>query len=185
VKIVPGIQRAVLVVVALARNWFGLRVPSKAQVRQAEAMLDGYLLGYEDWRLWEYVGRQTRTEPDRGRLGAWRRELARLLPRIAAWQAEIRPAFYCDVGFGWESYRQFEATPFRAYIDRVTQELLDQAGALLAFGIRETSTVAARFQDCVLVEAGIDQLKPEIESLLQTAFPGSNFQVGLSEVHHE
>ena len=117
-KIVPGIQRAVLVVVALARNWFGLRVPSKAQVRQAEAMLDGYLLGYEDWRLWEYVGRQTRTAPDRGRLAAWRKELARLLPRITRWQAEIRPAFYRDVGFGSESYRQFEATKYRAFIER-------------------------------------------------------------------
>ena len=71
------------------------------QVRLVQAVLDGFLLDYRDWQLWEFVGRATRALPDMSRLSAWRAELAKTYPRITSFHAEVSAEFYRDVGFGW------------------------------------------------------------------------------------
>ena len=50
--------------VDLARDFFSVRSPTTQQARLAEAVLDGFLLGYREWELWQYVGRATRAMPD-------------------------------------------------------------------------------------------------------------------------
>ena len=99
----------------LAGDFFNVRSPSKAQVQLAQAVIDGFLLGYDGWVLWEYFGRRTRTMMDESRLSGWRTELARRYLHVTDLHAEIRAAFYRDVGFGYDAHREFEADWYRRF----------------------------------------------------------------------
>ena len=169
----------------LARDFFGIRVPSLAQLAQVQAVLDGFLLGYHDWPLWEFVGRRTSAMPDNGRIETWRKALAARYPRITGFHAELRAVFYRDVGFGFESHREFEPARHRAFINRMVQEFVRNISALLALGTEETSgAVTARFQDWVLVEGdhNLADKRAVIGRQLAAAFPRSTFELEFAQV---
>jgi hypothetical protein len=170
--------------VELARDFFNVRSPSPAQARLAEAVLDGFLLGYTDWPLWEYVGGQTRSMPDQVRLAAWRKALAARYPRITGFQHEMRVAFYRDVGYGHESHREFDASGHRSFIDRTVHLLLRQVSAVLALALETAfpNSVIARFEGQVLCH-GKPKQRAEIAAQLASVFPGSMFQVEFTEVN--
>jgi hypothetical protein len=169
----------------LVKDFFGVRAPSLAQIKLAQAVVDGFLLDYRDWPLWEFVGRATRTVQDEGRLASWRKALAARYPRIAGFHSEQRACFYRDVNPGDVRYahREFDYTRYRAFVDQTLQTLLDQLSALLALGIEETfpGAVMARFQGEVLCE-GKPKQRAEITAHLAAAFPGSTFQLEFAEV---
>ena len=86
----------------------------------------------------------------------------------------LRAAFYRDVGYGFDSHRQFEPARHRAFLDRTGARIAGPSAALLALGIAETypGAVMARFQSAVLVDAKhkLDK-RVQITRLLQAAFP--------------
>jgi hypothetical protein len=169
----------------LAKDFFSVRAPSLAQIKLAQTVIDGFLLGYRDWPLWEFVGTATRTVQDEGRLASWRKALAARHPRIAGFHSEHRAFFYRDVSIGDVRYthREFDHARYRAFIDRTAQELLDQASALLALGIDETfpGAVVARFQGSVLMQGEHKPMdkRASIGKQLAAAFPA--FQLELEE----
>jgi len=167
----------------LARDFFTVRSPTLPQIRLADAVLDGFLLGYTEWALWEYVGRQTRTMPDAVRLGTWRKALAARYPRVSGFQHEVRTSFYRDVGYGHESHREFDASGHRSFIDRTVHVLLRQVSAVLALALETAfpNSVVARFEGQVLCH-GKPKLRAAITAHLAAAFPGSTFQVEFTEV---
>jgi len=169
----------------LAKDFFGVRAPSLAQIKLAQAVVDGFLLGYREWPMWEFVGRATRTVQDEGRLASWRKALTARHPRIAGFHSEHRAFFYRDVSIGdvRHAHREFDHARYRAFIDRTAQKLLDQASALLALGIDETfsGALVARFQGSVLMQGKhkpMDKLA-SIGKQLAAAFPA--FQLELEE----
>jgi hypothetical protein len=170
----------------LAKDFFSVRAPSLAQIKLAQAVVDGFLLGYREWSLWEFVGRATRTVQDSGRLSGWRKELATRYRAVTVFHEEHRASFYRDVSIGdvRHAHREFDHARYRAFIDRTAQELLDQASALLALAIEEISSgsVVARFQGSVLCECEPKQ-RAEIAARLAQAFPGATFPIAFEEVN--
>jgi hypothetical protein len=162
-----------------------VRSPSVAQIKLAQAVLDGFLLGYDGWGLWEFVGRRTRTLHDQTRLSNFRTELARRFLHVTDWHAELRVAFYKDVDSGDIRYahREFEATRHRLFLGARVEKLLDTVGRVMAVAIKETlnGTLIARFQDRVLCEGKIKQ-RAEIAAHLAKAFPGSSFELQFDAV---
>jgi hypothetical protein len=169
----------------LAGDFFNARSPTSQQVRLAESVLDAYLLGYrDDWQLWQYVGRRTRTATDQGRLSSWRKALAAHFPRITGWHDEVRAFFFKDVGYAWDSHREFDAAEHRAFIDRIIQERLDALSAQLALAVETAfpASVIARFQGSVLCEGKPPEKRAELSGRLAAAFPHSTFQLEFEEV---
>jgi hypothetical protein len=120
---------------------------------------------------------------DQGRLSAWRAQLARRYLAITDFHACLRAAFFKDVGYGFESHRELDAKAYRAFLDQLTQSLLDQAAAVCALAIEASfsGSVIARFQRQFLCEGKPEQ-RAEIAAHLAAAFPGSNCQLEISEV---
>jgi hypothetical protein len=170
----------------LARDWFNLRAPSKEQVQIASAVLDGFLLDYEGWHLWEYVGRVTRASQNDERLRTWRSQLSKRFTAITSFHAELRSAFHRTVGFGIEAHLELDAPRWRGFLDSTVQRLNRQASALLALGTEETfpGAAVARFQGSVLVEDKhkLKDKRVQIGLPLAKAFPASSFQLEFQEV---
>ncbi len=132
----------------LAAEFFNVRAPTPAQERIAAATFDGFLLGLDGWPLWDAIGKAARTAVNETRLASWRGALAKSYPRITEFHALVAAAFYRDVGFGYETHREFDPAAARVFIQRTVARLLDCAGALLALGLDEVfpGAVLARFE---------------------------------------
>jgi hypothetical protein len=165
----------------LAREFCNVHAPSPVQIRLAEAIVDGFLLGYEGWALWEFVGRRTRALPEPERLSAWRAALGKRYRAITDFHASVRAAFYKDVGYGPESHRECDLPAHRAFVDRTVKTLLDQLSGLLALAVGETfpDAVVARFQGAVLLQGKHKPMEKRatIGRWLAAAFPDSGFQL--------
>jgi hypothetical protein len=171
--------------VDLARNWLDVRAPSRSQIKLAEALLQGFLLDYREWALWEYVGHATRQVIHMARLETWRRELAKRYAAIAQFHSVIATEFF------WRStgtqYRKFDSVAHRRYLDGGTHKLLDYASLIIAQALEAMlpNACVARFNDWLLVEGNKPKTVPtaeKIERKLVAAFPGSKFQVKIEEV---
>jgi hypothetical protein len=176
-------------VIDLAKEFYGVRSPSKEQIKIVQSVFDGFLLGHREWPLFEYVGRQTRSMIDEPRLSSWRKELATRFIRVAAWHEEVRAFFVRDVQSGDVRYahREPDTKTHRAFLDSMITELRDATGALLALGLQDVSkhTVIARFQDRVLVESKhkLEDKRTQIARQLAIAFPRSTFELQFEKVH--
>src|SRR5262249_3943565 len=102
----------------LARDWFGTRAPSSAQIKGTQAIVEGFMLDHRGWALWDYVGNKTLTAVDQGQLETWRMELSKRFNAIAAFQDVLHFSFNKPVarGFG-DSHLQFDAPAHRAFIN--------------------------------------------------------------------
>ena len=58
--------------IELARDFFNVRSVSAQQIKIVEAIWHAFLLGFNSWSAWDYIGRQTRTAIDVGVLETWR-----------------------------------------------------------------------------------------------------------------
>lgn len=166
--------------VDLAKDFCNVRSRSAAQVRLAEAVFDGFLLGYRDWPLWEYVGRRTRTLINESRLSSWRKALATRFRGVTSFHEERRSFFFKGVNLGDVRYahHEFDSKGYRVFIDRTVQKLLDQLSALVALRIEAVfpGSVIARFEGQVLCEGKPTQ-RAEITAHLAAAFPHSTFPI--------
>jgi hypothetical protein len=170
--------------VDLARDWFNVRSPSKAQTRIAQAALEGFLLDFDGWSFWDFVGRQTRTAIHPDRLAGWRQNLSKRFPAISNYHADARAAFYRDVGFGFESHQQFEPTHHRAFIDRLVQNFLEQVSQVLALAVEDVypQRLVARFGGGQVFATGKIKQSAKISAHLAKAFPGSAFELEFTEI---
>jgi hypothetical protein len=171
----------------LARDWFGVRAPSLAQVRLTQAVIDGFLSGHRSWSLWEHVGKHTRQLTDHSTLEVWRVELSKRFPAIQAFHDYLRAAFYKEVNSREGAYRQFDAQGYRSYIERNMQRLSSRLSGIVALATAELfpTKLVARFTDWVLCEGAKPKSVPTAEKLerkLREAFPGSRFQISIEEV---
>jgi hypothetical protein len=172
--------------VDLARQWFNVRSPSHSQIKLAQAVVEGFLLGYSEWGLGDYVGSLTRQLLGQEQLETWRTELSRRYPAIQAFSSELRAAFYRNVSIDGYSSLALDGQAYRVFVNRSVRNLRDQLSGVLALAIDETQPKAcvARFHDSALVEA--KQLKAKlserISANLAAAFPGSTFDVNIKEV---
>jgi hypothetical protein len=166
--------------IELARDFFNVRAPSQEQVRFATALLNGFLLGYQDWPLWEYVGRLARTAADHGQLVEWRKELSRRFASVELLHNDLRSFFYRDVGMNvYDAHRRFDSESYRAFIDAVVNDLLGKVSSLVALEIEGNfGSVTARLEDWTLYEPAKAKAQfplAKIEARLKDAFPGANF----------
>ena len=171
----------------LAREWFPeVRSPSLHQRTLAQAVWHGFLLGYDSWDLWQYVGRLTRTVPDQVLLSRWRNELSKRYPMIALFHKDVARFFFKPVGFGAEAHHEFEPARYRAFVDHAMQTFLDQVSGVVGLAIEEMHPggLVARFQDWLLCETKKPDplLHEKISQQLATAFPKGMFQIEVTEV---
>jgi hypothetical protein len=167
-----------------AKSWTGKRSPSSAQIKLAQAVLDGFLLGHHSWGLWDFVGRHTRQSVDLRSLEVWRKGLAGRYRSIARLHDDVRAFFYRPSG-SHGSY-QFDVTGHRAFIDREIEKLNSGLSLLIAQAIEETfpKAIVARFDDWLLCQGKpkAAKLAEAIDDKLGTAFPSAKFQLRVEDL---
>ena len=168
-----------------AHECYNNRSLSPEQIKVARAVLDGFVLDYRGWALWDYVGRRTRTALDEGLLETWRKELSKRFRAIAEFHEVLRYSFNKPVTRFGESYLKFDAGAHRAFIDGMVAKLLQAVSLLAAQAVQETHTVVARFCDSLLVEGEPKQTAVLIERIadkLNAAFAGADFNIVIEEI---
>jgi hypothetical protein len=164
----------------LAREWFGVRAPSPEQIKFAAALFDGWALNYKDWALWQFVGRQIRTLPDRALLERWSDELQKRFPRIDVFHRQVAGCFLKPVG----DHHEFEPARHRRFIDATVLNLSNALSTVVGLTIEGATSgvLVARFDDWLLLEGKPPKfLQSRIESELATAFPSASFQIAVAE----
>jgi hypothetical protein len=166
----------------LAYEWFGVRAPSRAQLKLCDAVMEGFLLDYRSWDLWDYVGRATRHLIVHDQLEGWRKELAKRLPAISQFHDVIRSLFYKPVSSYDHGHLQFDGPAHRRYLDQGMKRLLAHVSMLTALAIDETHpgmTVARFAGDSSLLCEGSPKagLTQTIAEKLKEAFADSTFHV--------
>jgi hypothetical protein len=167
----------------LAKDFFGVRVPSVHQQRTAEAAFHAFVLGHSaSWDTWSFIGNKTRAQPDIHVVEFWRMELVKRYPRIQSFHDELRAAFYKPVSGRDSAHFQLDESAFRQFIDHSMRMLLNRLSALVAIAIEETlpQSVCARFEDFILCQSTSKTkhratLDAKIFAKLQQAFPNSSF----------
>jgi hypothetical protein len=180
-------QTPLLEPVALANEWFGVRSPSREQTGLCAAVLEGFLLDFREWALWQQVGRVTRRAIEYRDLEAWRGDLAKRYPAIARFHNVIRDYFWRDVGGNaYDAHREFDAAGYREYIDHNVQKLSTRLSGVTALAIDELlpHAIVARFQDWLLVQDDkATALSDEkIAQKLAGALGGQNCNINVVEV---
>lgn len=167
----------------LARDFFGVRSPSLKQLDIARAVVEGFLLDHREWSLWQHVGRETRTLIGEGQLSAWRFKLSKRYKAITTFFDQLRAACYKDVGYGYESHREFESVRHRAFVDRTVRELSDKLSVVLALAVEQSfpGSVLARFQNELLCKGEVKQ-RAEITAQLAKSFNGATFELLFTDV---
>jgi hypothetical protein len=164
----------------LAKDWFGVRAPFANQIRVAAAIWHGFLLGYNSWGLWDYVGKTSGARTDLLALETWCQGLAKRYPAITQFHAQLRASFYQPVGGNVrDAHFQFDADAHEGFIARIMHSLSNLLSALTAQAIDQTlpDATVARFDDWVLCQGkSNDKLAGAIDEQLVTAFPGNSFK---------
>jgi hypothetical protein len=174
-------QRIPLIAPAeLTHDWLGKRSPSTAEVRRVEAVVEGWLLGYTGWSLWDFVGTRTRRAVDVSVLEMWRADLARRHPAVTRFHEDLRGFFWTSPG--GDGYRRFNEKRYRAYLSAELHKFLAVVLVLAAQAVG--SACIARFTDGWLLCQGKPRrtLRESIEYKLASAFPGSRFNISVEEV---
>jgi hypothetical protein len=163
----------------LARDWFGVRLPSAEQLTLAAAVLEGFLLNHKDWNLWQHVGLVTRKPPDRFALNTWSDQLRKRFRCIDIFHGEIAGYFNRPI----TDHFEFEPARHRAFVNATFDQLRNCVSAVAALTIEENSPVdaapvAARFRDWILCASKPKaQLVERVIDKLNAAFPGAAFNV--------
>ncbi len=166
-----------------AKELFGVRAPSRAQIKLCDALMQGFLLGLRSWDLWNYVGRVTRQLIQHRDLEIWCNDLAKRYPAIAQFHDVLRDYFWQSVGAGsvYHAHRVFDSARYHSYLDHSLGRLLDCVSAIAALAVE--GTCVARFSDWLLLEGKPKpKLADTISEKLETAFAGQSFQVNVEEV---
>jgi hypothetical protein len=84
-------------------------------------MLDGFLLNYKGWGLWQFVGRATSTLPDDRLLGIWHERLQRRFRAIQRFHRDTEACYWRPVG----NHHEFDPLGHRRFIDKIVRDLRD------------------------------------------------------------
>jgi len=178
-------QKSLVEPAVLATDWFGVRVPSGAQINVCAAVLDGFALGYSGWALWDYVGGRSRQAVNVGQLETWRSQLAKHYEAVSNFHAALIEVFYERVGDITGAYFKFDATGYRSFIDRNMRWFRNRLSELAALALEETQPGAtvARFNDWLLCQGKPKSVTTErIAEKLAAAFKGSTFNVQIEDI---
>jgi hypothetical protein len=168
----------------LAKDWFGVRLPSQQQITFARALLEGWLLNHKDWMLWEFVGRATRTLPDKALLEHCSEQLRERFRSIDVFHRRVASSFFRPVTV----HSVFEPTRHRAFVNATLDQLLNCVSDVCALTIEENSPrdaacVVAKFRDSVLSSGKAKpQLVERIGAKLKATFPSSTLKLEIEEV---
>ena len=163
-------------VLDLAREYSNKRVPSEKEIRFAQAVLDGFVLNYKGWALWQFVGRETQALLDERLLEVYREQLEKRFRRIQFFHREVERSFLHPVG----DHLQLDSAKHRAFINRTVKRLCDCVSVLAALAVEENSpsTIAARFQDQIVCAGKPKaQLRESISEKLSAGFPRATFKL--------
>src|SRR5262245_5828170 len=153
----------------LAREWFGVRLPSSEQTSFARALFEGWLLNHKDWALWEFVGRATRTLPDSALLERSTEQLRDRFPRIDVFHRQVASSFLRPV----TDHGEFEPARHRQFVSARVDQLLNCVSDVAALTIeenlpRDAACVVAKFRDSILCSGKAKaQLVEPIDAKLQ------------------
>jgi hypothetical protein len=173
---------------ALANEWFAVRSPSRQQKRLCAAVLEGFLLDFREWALWQRVGRVTRQVNEYRDLEAWRGDLAKRYPAISGFHAVIRDYFWREVGGNaWDSHRAFDEAGYRAFIDGTVRKLSNRLSGVVALAIDQLlpHAIVARFQEWLVCDGDKAQEALPVEPIAQklaAAFVGQSFNINVEGV---
>jgi hypothetical protein len=166
----------------LAREWFGVRAPTRQQVRLAEAVLAGWLRGHRQWLLWQFVGRKTRRSIELRDLAVWCADLAKRYPAITRFHDTISQCFWRDAGGGqYGAHREHDDSALRDYLDYELNKLLETVSVIAAQAVAGAKVVA-RFSDWLLCEGSKPKAvatAEKLEAKLAAVFNGAHFQVNV------
>ena len=141
----------------LAREFYGCRAPDSQQIATIEALRDGFALGYNEWALWQFVGRRTRSvQPLPEQLAEWRNALARRYRCIENFFVQLRGAFLRSVGGNaYDAHMQLDQVAFRSFVDTTIRNLSNVVSAVVGLTIEAASdgALVARFDDWWLFES--------------------------------
>jgi hypothetical protein len=162
----------------LANRFLGVRAPTTAQLKLMQAIIDGWLLGYTSWSLWNFVGRRTRQAVEHGTLSIWRTQLAQCCKRITTFQEDLRQFFMRPIG---EGAYMFDQQAFRSYLDRELRRLREIVSLIAALASGDATV--ARFDDFILCEGKAPRdLSAKIKDRLEAALPSSSFKIAIEQI---
>jgi hypothetical protein len=147
----------------------------KRAIRFAAAVFDGFLLGFDSWELWNYVGPRTRVAADHAQLEQWRNTLSKRFRAIESFHAELAACFYKHVG----DHRQFDSRRHRLFVDQIVSDCSNTVSALVALALAGARPVA-RFQNKVFTEQ-LPKSRANIHAALAAAFPDCAFEVVIAD----
>src|SRR5581483_173061 len=138
----------------------------------------GFLLNYEGWTLWNYVGRRIRWLPDKLGLEPWTEQLRERFCKVVGFHKEVQSGFWRAEGY----YRRFDSAAYLRFINQTIKALRDCVASVVALAAAEhsPSTIVARFADWLLLESKTKpkaRLGANIQEKLATAFPTAAFKV--------
>ena len=170
----------------LAREFSDVRAPDADRLRFCEALAQGFALGLNHWQLWQHVGRLTRKAHDHDTLMRWRLTLAKGFPRIEAFHKTLRAAFTREMGYGINNHLELDDKRHRLFLDEIIHDCSQQFSFVVAMAINDAlpDCLVACFQNWFLAETAKPPkaLAENIDEALQTAFPGSTFELQLENV---
>ena len=152
-----------------------MRAPIQREIRFASALFDGFLLGFDSWALWDYVGRRTRVACDHTQLVNWLNELSKRFRAIVNFHKQLSSHFYRAIG----DHREFDSKRHRLFLDKVVNDCLNAISALVAIAVADAKPVA-RFQNVIFTERE-PKSRAQIHATLAAVFPGAVFQIEVSE----
>jgi hypothetical protein len=161
--------------IALAQEFSSMRAPTQREIRFAAAVFDGFLLGFDSWELWNYVGRRTRIAPDHAQLLSLRRELSKRFRAIESFHKQISANFYKHIG----DHREFDSRRHRLFLDQIVSDCLNTVSALFALALADARPVV-RFQNLIFTELS-PKGRAQIHATLAAAFPHATFQIEVNE----
>jgi len=161
--------------IALAQEFSSMRAPTQSAIRFAAAVFDGFLLGFDSWQLWNYVGNRTRIAADHTSVTQWRAMLAKRYRAIENFHPELSAHFYKHIG----DHRQFESRRHRLFLDQIVNDCLNSISALIAIAVADAKPVA-RFQKSILCEQP-PKSRAKIHATLAAVFPHATFQIEVNE----
>jgi hypothetical protein len=152
-----------------------VRLPSREQIAFATAVFEGFLFGLGEWRLWEFVGRQTRRLPDQLLLKRCRDDLNGRFRRVQLFHHDLERCFLKEVG----NHYEVDFVAHRRFLEQTTARLRSLVSALAALAVEEDSpgVLVARFDEVLWWEKKTDALdRPEDRRQTQCSFPRLTYE---------
>jgi hypothetical protein len=137
-------------IIELTREFYRVRAPTAEQAAFVRASLEGYCHGLSEWRLWEFVGRETQQPPDQFLLKQLHEQLKNRFKRVQIFQHELKQCFLRREG----DHYKLDSRSYHQFLDATIAQVRDAVSAVAALAAEQDSPgiVMARFQNALWLE---------------------------------